>query len=178
MDNFNESALVRGVHPRSMQLKRADASDAFDSYYSGMQYDLASFQRSLGCRWNPASTSYRPTATPGVRAMCAAAVQENGTGKAVSAGSFIRPHLRDLAPYTPIEPFEVLSAKLGRLPQDIIKLDANENPYGPPPEVRQALAAMPFPHIYPDPGSRRLRQALAEMSGVPAEHLLVSSLYF
>ena len=46
-----------------------------------------------------------------------------------------------LPPYTPIEPFEVLSARLGLPAEQIIKLDANENPYGPSPRARQALAA-------------------------------------
>jgi hypothetical protein len=91
-----------------------------------------------------------------------------------SPTQFLRPHLLKLAPYTPIEPFEVLSARYGRSPQDIVKLDANENPYGPPPEVLQALSSMPFPHIYPDPETRQLRAALAEWNDIPAEHLLVS----
>ena len=85
----------------------------------------------------------------------------------------MREHLRALAPYTPIEPFEVLSARLGRDPAAIVKLDANENPYGPPPEVTQALGAMRFPHIYPDPETRRLRARLAADLGVPAEQVLV-----
>lgn len=78
----------------------------------------------------------------------------------------------DLPPYTPIEPFEVLSVRLGRRPQDIVKLDANENPYGPSPRARQALAELQFAHIYPDPESRALRQALSDFTGVPAEFLL------
>lgn len=87
--------------------------------------------------------------------------------------SFIRPHLRKLSPYQPILPFEVLSTRLGRKPEDIIKLDANENPYGPPPEVFEALGTMKFPYIYPDPESRRLRAALSEDSGLESDHILV-----
>jgi histidinol-phosphate aminotransferase len=105
----------------------------------------------------------------------ATAMQEKASASANDSSTrFLRPHLLKLAAYTPIEPFEVLSARFGRTPQEIIKLDANENPYGPPPEVREALASMPFPHIYPDPETRRLRHALAEMNGIEAEHLMVS----
>ena len=84
-------------------------------------------------------------------------------------------HIQSLPPYTPIEPFEVLSERLGRRPEDIIKLDANENPYGVSPRVRYALAEMEFPHIYPDPESRALRAALADFTGVPVENLLAGS---
>ncbi|XP_021748338.1 histidinol-phosphate aminotransferase, chloroplastic-like isoform X1 [Chenopodium quinoa] len=99
-------------------------------------------------------------------------VSENGQPK-VTGDSFIRPHLRKLSAYQPILPFEVLSTRLGRKPEDIIKLDANENPYGPPPEVSEALGNMKFPYIYPDPESRRLRAALAEDSGLESEYILV-----
>lgn len=111
---------------------------------------------------------------PRVVVKCASTSQMSAQEiQAVSGESFIRPHLLKLAPYTPIVPFEVLSAKLGRKPQDIVKLDANENPYGPPPEVLKALGSMDFPNIYPDPESRRLREALSKWHDVPMEHLLV-----
>jgi len=80
-----------------------------------------------------------------------------------------------MPPYTPIEPFEILSERLGRSPDKIIKLDANENPYGPLPEVREALGSMKFPHIYPDPESRALRKSIEGFSDVPAEFLLAGS---
>jgi len=85
------------------------------------------------------------------------------------------PHIQNLPPYTPIEPFEVLSQKVGRAPEDIIKLDANENPYGMSPRARQALANLPYGHIYPDPESRALRAALGRFTGAPAENLLVGA---
>lgn len=87
----------------------------------------------------------------------------------------IRNHLEHLPAYAPIEPFEVLSARIGRDPSQIIKLDANENPYGPLPVVREALGKLDFPHIYPDPESRALRQSLATFTDVAEEYLLAGS---
>ena len=86
-----------------------------------------------------------------------------------------RAHLESLPPYIPIEPFEVLSARIGRDPAQIVKLDANENPYGPLPVVREALGKLEFPHIYPDPESRALRSSLEKFTGVPAEYLLAGA---
>src|SRR5512147_2315596 len=87
----------------------------------------------------------------------------------------IRTHLESLPAYTPIEPFEVLSERMGRSPDQIVKLDANENPYGPLPAVREALGKLDFPHIYPDPESRALRQALTKFTGVGEEFLLAGA---
>jgi histidinol-phosphate aminotransferase len=84
-------------------------------------------------------------------------------------------HIQKLPAYTPIEPFEVLSARYGRKPEQIIKLDANENPYGISPGTRRALAGMEFPHIYPDPESRALRHALSQFTGVAAEYLFAGA---
>ncbi|CAL5019133.1 unnamed protein product [Urochloa decumbens] len=112
--------------------------------------------------------SFRPMSS-------AASVEEPAAPEAEqrpSGDSFIRRHLRTLAPYQPILPFEVLSARLGRKPEDIVKLDANENPYGPPPEVATALGNLKFPYVYPDPESRHLRAALAEDSGLESEYIL------
>ncbi|CAN6586923.1 unnamed protein product [Malus baccata var. baccata] len=97
----------------------------------------------------------------------------NDSQQRLTGDSFIRPHLRNLSPYQPILPFEVLSTRLGRKPEDIIKLEANENPYGPPPEVFEALGALKFPYIYRDPESRRLRAALAKDSGLESDYILV-----
>lgn len=85
------------------------------------------------------------------------------------------PHIQNLPPYTPIEPFEILSERVGRNPADIIKLDANENPYGMSPRAREALANLAYGHIYPDPESRTLRAALSRFTNAPAENLLVGA---
>ncbi len=83
-----------------------------------------------------------------------------------------RPELATMQPYVPIHPFEVVSQRLGRAPEQIVKLDANENPYGPSSRAVAAMAGYPWLHIYPDPQSTELRAALAEYTGIPAERIL------
>lgn len=83
--------------------------------------------------------------------------------------------LERIAPYTPIEPYEVLSERLGFAPDKITKMDANENPYGLSPKARDALATLHYPHIYPDPESRALRSALADFTAVPVQNLMAGS---
>jgi histidinol dehydrogenase len=89
--------------------------------------------------------------------------------------SLVRPDVAAMERYVPILPFEVLSRRLG-LPMDqIVKLDANENPYGPSPKAREALARAPFLNIYPDPENTLLRETLASYSGLPAQKLFAGA---
>ncbi len=89
--------------------------------------------------------------------------------------SLIRPDIAQMEEYTPVQPIEVLSRRLGLKPEEIVKLDANENPYGPSPRVQEALSQFPWYHIYPDPQQSELREALSAYVGVPADHILPSS---
>jgi histidinol-phosphate aminotransferase len=81
----------------------------------------------------------------------------------------------DLPPYKAIEPYDVLSERMGLQPDAIVKLDANENPYGASPNALAALASLRYAHIYPDPENRKLRMALENFSGVPFENLFAGS---
>ena len=103
------------------------------------------------------------------------AAPTTNTPTALDAAALVCTHIRSMPAYEPILPFEVLSQQLGLPAENLVKLDANENPYGPLPAVRQALAEMPYAHIYPDPESRELRQALAGYHGVPVENLLAGA---
>ncbi|MBI4311633.1 MAG: histidinol-phosphate transaminase [Chloroflexi bacterium] len=79
--------------------------------------------------------------------------------------SLMLPHLVEAEAYAAIDPPEVLAREAG-IPEDqVIKLDGNENLYGPSPKVKEALAAYKSYHIYPDPQQRKVRQALAGYIG-------------
>ena len=86
-----------------------------------------------------------------------------------------RRDLVEMPAYEPVEPLDVLASRLG-MPEDrIAKLDGNENPYGPSPKVREALARFPHYHIYPDPEQRQVREAIAEYVGASPEQIVVGN---
>jgi histidinol-phosphate aminotransferase len=84
-------------------------------------------------------------------------------------------HIQNLPAFVPGESVESLAARLGRAPETIIKLDANENNYGASPAVQRALAALTETHRYPDASQSALRAALSAYTGVPAEYLLAGN---
>ena len=85
---------------------------------------------------------------------------------------FLRPDIYEMEEYTPIEPLEVLSARLGLPAERIIKLDGNENPYGPSPRALAALADYERYHIYPDPEHALLREAVQDYIGIDKAHIM------
>jgi histidinol-phosphate aminotransferase len=89
--------------------------------------------------------------------------------------ALIRPDIAEMPAYTPIVPFEVLSQELDIPADQIVKVDANENPYGPSPQAIQALANYPYYHIYPDPNHTLLRDALEKYVGIGKEHLMLGT---
>jgi histidinol-phosphate aminotransferase len=87
---------------------------------------------------------------------------------------FLRPDLDELEEYVPVKPLDVLAAEIGVPVGQLVKLDANENLYGPIPEVVEAVAKADF-HIYPDPGSTALREAIADYAGVRPEQIVAGA---
>ncbi|OZI23526.1 histidinol-phosphate transaminase [Bordetella genomosp. 9] len=78
------------------------------------------------------------------------------------------PVVAGLSPYVPGE-----QPKLANL----IKLNTNENPFGPSPKVLAALRAAcdDSLRLYPDPASDRLRQAIARHYGVALPQIFVGN---
>jgi histidinol-phosphate aminotransferase len=76
--------------------------------------------------------------------------------------------VRQLTPYVPGE-----QPKLTNL----VKLNTNENPYGPSPRVLAAIAAEANDNLrlYPDPESLRFREAVARFHGIAANQVFAGN---
>jgi histidinol-phosphate aminotransferase len=87
----------------------------------------------------------------------------------------LRSDLRVFQAYDAVDPPEVLAQRAG-IPEDkVIKLNGNENPFGPSPRLTEGLANWPGYHIYPDPLQRRARAALGEYVGLDPKHILAGA---
>jgi len=84
---------------------------------------------------------------------------------------FVAPGVLELHPYEPGMPVEELQRRLGV--SNAIKLASNENPLGPSPKVKAALAAAAQGNLalYPDDGGFRLKTKLATLHGVGPESI-------
>ncbi len=81
---------------------------------------------------------------------------------------FWSPFVKTLVPYVPGE-----QPKLAKL----VKLNTNENPYGPSPLALEAMRAELSDdlRLYPDPNSDRLKHAIANYYQVPAAQVFVGN---
>ena len=89
--------------------------------------------------------------------------------------SLLQPHIRGLEIYQGVDPMEVLAQKAGIPPDKVIKLNGNENPYGPSPNVMEALGNYKLYNLYPDPEQRQLRNALSEYLSVEPEYIVAGN---
>ncbi|MCW2267960.1 Histidinol-phosphate aminotransferase [compost metagenome] len=81
---------------------------------------------------------------------------------------FWSPFVKDLVPYVPGE-----QPKLAKL----VKLNTNENPYGPSPKALEAMRGELNDNLrlYPDPNSDLLKQAVADYYGVKGNQVFLGN---
>lgn len=81
---------------------------------------------------------------------------------------FWSPFVKELVPYVPGE-----QPKLAKL----VKLNTNENPYGPSPKVVAAIQdeLNDTLRLYPDPNADRLKQTIAQYHGVKTSQVFVGN---
>lgn len=84
----------------------------------------------------------------------------------------LRPALGRLKPYVAGRGIGEIAKKYGLLPEQIVKLGSNENPYGPSPRVREAIASAPL-NLYPE--TEEFISSLSSYTGFPEEEILIGT---
>ena len=85
------------------------------------------------------------------------------------------PHIRSIEAYHGVDPMEVMAERAGIPPEKIIRLNGNENPYGPSPRVAAALANFQNYNHYPDPDQRQLRRVLSGYIDVAPDSIVAGN---
>lgn len=89
--------------------------------------------------------------------------------------ALVRPEILELESHLPGDSLNVTSRRLGMMPDEVIKLDANENPYGCSVRVQELLASFDQYHIYPDPLQSGLRARLETYTGARRERISLTN---
>lgn len=97
------------------------------------------------------------------------------TRKVSKTEEIIRPHLRSVQTYDPVDPSEVLAEEAGIPLDQVIRLNGNENPFGCSPKVIEAIGALKSLHIYPDPQQRQIRRTLSQYTGLDSKNIIAGS---
>lgn len=89
---------------------------------------------------------------------------------------FANPFICDLVAYEPGKPIEETARELGLDPKSIVKVASNENPLGPSPLAKEAIArATEHAHIYPDGGGYKLRSAISAKLDLGVENIILGN---
>ena len=82
----------------------------------------------------------------------------------------LRPHIRDLPSYEAIPDSSAIAKQYGIANKDILRLDGNENPFGPSPLALEALQSEYEAERYTD-----LRESLQKFLNVPSENIVAGA---
>jgi histidinol-phosphate aminotransferase len=85
-----------------------------------------------------------------------------------------RSDFEEVQTYRTVLTLEQLSDKYGIAVGEWVKLNQNENPYGPVPEAVEAMAEVAF-HRYPDSQVKRLRDELADYCNAPFHNIIAGN---
>lgn len=89
--------------------------------------------------------------------------------------SLLNPSVFNVPEYVPGKTTSQIVAEYGLDPQSVIKLNANENPLGPSPRVKEAIEKTAgSASLYPTADASNLREALVQYTGFPVENIAAS----
>ncbi|MHA1320139.1 MAG: aminotransferase class I/II-fold pyridoxal phosphate-dependent enzyme [Promethearchaeota archaeon] len=84
-------------------------------------------------------------------------------------------HLASIKTYSGVKPLETIAEELNIPLEQIIKLDGNENPFDPLPEVLGALRSLTNIGNYPDMLCSNLIQVLGKKEKIDTKNFIISS---
>ncbi len=94
---------------------------------------------------------------------------------AVDLNKLLLPHIRGLERYQGVVSMDSMASQSGVPADKVIRLNGNENPFGPSPKALHALGAFRNYNHYPDQDQQRLRQVLSDYVGFPPDRIVVGN---